>query len=338
MAPSSRYTGASTTSPVAGAPWPRARLRVPEPAGPGENPGPRAGGRTSRGTMTGSVPRWAANQSVPATHSKAAMPTPAAGKTSVASSVTAAGPIMKHSSSATDSKLKAACSRGEPASRPLHRARTMVPSDGMVAPAIAPGTKNVQVGSCNCTAVISAAVATVNTASIGSSTRRWPYESARRASRGEQNAKPREPAAETVPATPYLPVAAAMSKTVPSPNIAIGIRPMTPAAEKRQAPGIRKISAYGRSGRVSRRRKRGAGERLTVRCASSTPVIGRIAPWSSPYRTMPISFPAADRPRRPSRPVPTLLRLPADAAARRPWLDGRHARLRRVPACLVRRP
>ena len=34
-----------------------------------------------------------------------------------------------------------------------------------------------------------------------------------------------------------------MSRTVPSPNIDIGIRPMTPAAEKRQAPGIWKMSA-----------------------------------------------------------------------------------------------
>ena len=90
----------------------------------------------------------------------------------MASSVTAAGPMTKHSSSATDSKENAACSRGEPASRALHRARTMVPSDGMVAPAIAPGTKNAQVGSCSSTATISAAVATENTASSGSSTRR----------------------------------------------------------------------------------------------------------------------------------------------------------------------
>ena len=45
------------------------------------------------------------------------------------------------------------------------------------------------------------------------------------------------------PATPYVPVVAEMSRTVPSPNIDIGIRPMTAAAEKRQAPGIRKISA-----------------------------------------------------------------------------------------------
>jgi hypothetical protein len=65
-----------------------------------------------------------------------------------------------------------------------------------------------------------------------------------------------------------------MTRTVPSPNIDIGIRPMTPATEKRQAPGIVKISAYGRSGLVSRP----AGERLAGLSASSSPVIGRIAP------------------------------------------------------------
>jgi hypothetical protein len=90
----------------------------------------------------------------------------------VASSVTAAGPTMKHNSSATDSKENAVCSPGEPASRALHRARTMVPSDGMVAPAIAPATKNAQVASRSSTAAISAAVAMANTASSGSSTRR----------------------------------------------------------------------------------------------------------------------------------------------------------------------
>jgi len=237
IAPSKRYTGTSTTRPGAGAPRTRGAPETRDVRGSGVPAG--ASGRT----MTGSVPRWAANQSVPATHNSAATPTPAAGKTSVASSVTAAGPITKHSSSATDSKLKAACSRDEPASRTLHRARTMVPRDGMVAPAIAPGTKNAQVGSRNCTAAISAAVARANTVRPGSSTRRWPRASTRREIRGVENAKPREPAADTAPAMPYRPVVAAMSKTVPSPNIDIGIRPMTPAAEKRQAPGIRKISA-----------------------------------------------------------------------------------------------
>src|ERR1019366_5661450 len=208
IAPSKKYTGASTTSPGAGAPRPR------------ETPGIRAAPRdraASGRTMTGSVPRWAANQRVPATHSSAATPTPDAGKTSVASNVTAAGPITKQSSSATDSKLKAACRLGEPASRTLHRARTIVPRDGMAEPATAPGTKNVQVGSRSCTAMIS---------------------------------------------------------TAPSPNIDIGIRPITAAAEKRQAPGIRKISAYGRSERVNRR----AGERLTVRFVSSALVIGPLSP------------------------------------------------------------
>ena len=82
----------------------------------------------------------------------------------------------------------------------------MVPSDGMVAPAIAPGTKNAQVGSRSATAAIRAAVAVANTASSGSSTRRWPRESTSRAIRGEENAYPSEPTADTAPATPYLPV------------------------------------------------------------------------------------------------------------------------------------
>jgi len=34
-----------------------------------------------------------------------------------------------------------------------------------------------------------------------------------------------------------------MSRTVPSPNMDIGIRPMSAAAEKRQAPGMLKMSA-----------------------------------------------------------------------------------------------
>jgi hypothetical protein len=172
IAPSKKYTGASKTSPGAGAPRPRELLRCQAAAADRAPPGPRGPGAASGATMTGSVPRWAANQSVPATHSRAATPTPEAGKTSVASSVTAAGPITKQSSSATDSKLKAACSLGEPASRTLQRVRTIVPRDGMAEPAIAPGAKNAQVGRCSSTAAISAAVARANTVSKGSSTRR----------------------------------------------------------------------------------------------------------------------------------------------------------------------
>ena len=160
IAPSSMYTGASTISPGAGTPRTRPARR---PA--------RLAGR-SRRTTAGSVPRSAANHSVPTRHSTAATPTPEAGKTSVASSVTAAGPTMKHSSSATDSKENAVCSRGEPASRTLQRVRTIAPSDGMADPATAPGTKNAQVGSLSSTATMSSAVATVNTTSSGIRTRR----------------------------------------------------------------------------------------------------------------------------------------------------------------------
>ena len=156
IAPSSRYTGASTTRPGAATPRTRSLRRT---------------GPAARATA-GSVLRSATNHRVPPRHSRAATPTPAAGNTSVASRVTAAGPMTKHSSSATDSNENAACSRGEPASRTLHRARTIVPSDGMVAPATAPETKKAQVGACSSTVTIRAAVATVNTVSTGSRTRR----------------------------------------------------------------------------------------------------------------------------------------------------------------------
>src|SRR5579864_6425929 len=89
IAPSSRYTGASTTSPGAAAPLAFA-VRPPDTS-----------------ITWGSVRRSAANHKVPARQSSAAVPTPAAGNTSVASNVTAAGPITKHSSSATDSKENA---------------------------------------------------------------------------------------------------------------------------------------------------------------------------------------------------------------------------------------
>jgi len=191
------------------------------------------------------VSRCAANHSVPARQSSAAVPTPAAGRTSVASSVTAAGPITKHSSSATDSRENAVCSRGEPASRALHRARTIEPSEGMVAPATVPGGNSAQSGACSCTAAISPATLIAKMTTSGMSTRRWPRESASRAICGAQAARASDPAAETLPATPYWPVPAEISSTVPSPNIAIGIRPMTPATEKRHARGTRKISAYG---------------------------------------------------------------------------------------------
>ena len=179
IAPSSRYTGTSTTRLGAAAAR-RARGAPARPAGPAR--------RRSARTAAGSVRRWAANHKVPARHSSTATPTPAAGNTSVASSVTAAGPITKHTSSATDSKENAVCSRGEPASSALHRARTMVPSDGMAAPAITPGANQAQAGRPASTAATSAAVAAVNTASSGRSTRRWPRASTSRPICGEVNA------------------------------------------------------------------------------------------------------------------------------------------------------
>src|ERR1700733_782984 len=91
-----------------------------------------------------------------------------------------------------------------------------------------------------------------------------------------------------------------MSSTVPSPNIDIGIRPMPPAAENRQAPGIRRTSAYGRSGRASSP----AGERLSRRSAISRSV-SQTTTLSEPVNRVPESSP----------PPPRL-------ASRGCWLDG----------------
>jgi len=191
----------------------------------------------------GSVERCDANHSVPARQSSAADATPAAGCSWVASSVTMAGPSTKHTSSATDSRENAVCSRGELPSSALHRARAIGPSEGMVAPATMPGRNSAQSGASSSTAMISPATLATKMSTSGTSTRCWPRVSTSRAICGALAAPPSEPAAATLPATPYRPVTAEMSSTTPRPNMAIGIRPMIPASEKRHARGMRKISA-----------------------------------------------------------------------------------------------
>lgn len=171
--------GTSTTSPGAAA---RARRAGPSSAAGADT------ADTADTAATGSVARCAASHSVPVSASTAATPTPEAGCTSVASRVTAPGPMMKHSSSATDSNENAVCSRDVPESSVLHRALTIVPSDGMVAPEIAPGRKKAQVGALSSTARISPAVDSTNTRTSGCSTQRWPCPSASRATLGATNA------------------------------------------------------------------------------------------------------------------------------------------------------
>jgi hypothetical protein len=150
---------------------------------------------------------------------------------------------MKHTSSATDSSENAVCSLGESASSALHRARAIGPSVGIVAPPTMPVTKSAQSGARTCTATISPVTLATKTVTIGIKTLRCPRVSTSRAICGAQAASASEPAADTLPATPYLPVTAEMSSTVPRPNMAIGIRPMIPATEKRQARRMAKISA-----------------------------------------------------------------------------------------------
>ena len=94
------------------------------------------------------------------------------------------------------------CSRGEPASSALHRARTIGPSTGMLAPARMPGRNSTQSGAPSCTASTSPVTASANTTHSGISTRRWPSLSTRRASCGAHSAAPSDPDAATLPATP----------------------------------------------------------------------------------------------------------------------------------------
>ena len=128
--------------------------------------------------------------------------TPAAGYSWVASRVTAAGPITKHSSSATDSTENAVCSRGDPASRADQRARAIGPVCGMVAPPAMPQANSVQSGARSATAADSPATDSAKVTHTGMSTRCWPSRSASRPSCGAHTAPPIDPAADTLPARP----------------------------------------------------------------------------------------------------------------------------------------
>ena len=94
------------------------------------------------------------------------------------------------------------CSRGEPASSALHRARTIGPSTGMLAPPRMPGRNSIQSGAPSCTASTSPVTASAKTTHSGISTRRWPSLSTSRASCGAHSAAPSDPDAATLPATP----------------------------------------------------------------------------------------------------------------------------------------
>ncbi len=230
---------AATRASVTAAAATRASVTAAAATGERDCGGRDPGGRATAGCGAGWVRRWTASASVPATLSAAATMIPAAGNTSVASSVTSAGPITKIISSATDSSAYAVGRPPARASRVLHRARTMEPSPGMVAPAAPPLASSAQAGARTCAQSTKAAAATANRNAWGIRTRSWPSRSVSRAASGVQTAEPTAPAAATRPARPYRPVAAAISSTVPSPIIEIGIRPTNAAAENRSAPGRR---------------------------------------------------------------------------------------------------
>ena len=152
--------------------------------------------------MGGSVARCDANHSDPARQLAAARVTPAAGCSWVTSTVTAAGPITKHSSSATDSTENAACSRGDPVSSTDQRARAIGPSCGMAAPPALPAANSVQSGARSCTAATRPATDSAKIRQAGTSTRCCPILSVSLPSCGAQTALASAEAAATLPATP----------------------------------------------------------------------------------------------------------------------------------------
>ena len=141
-----------------------------------------------RGLAGGSLRRCMASSRVPVTHAAIATPTPAAGWTSVASSVTSAGPMTKIISSATDSREYAVCSRAGSPSSVLQRDLTIGPTDGMDAPASAPVIRSVHNGARSSAQATNATVLSANDAASGRSTRCWPNRSASLAACGAKMA------------------------------------------------------------------------------------------------------------------------------------------------------
>ena len=113
---------------------------------------------------------------------------PAAGYTSVASTVTITGPTTKIISSLTDSKANAVCSRGESPSSALQRARTIEPSEGIDAPAATPDSTSAHTGARNSAQPMKMIVLSAKIRASGLSTRCWPNRSASLAACGAQTA------------------------------------------------------------------------------------------------------------------------------------------------------
>ena len=106
---------------------------------------------------------------------------------------------MKTNSSTTDSIASAVGRRWLPRSMCVHRTRIIDDTGGMQAPASPAETKTIQSGQSPFTAKRKISPDGTKTASTGSSTRRCPWESARRPSTGPASAVVTAPTAATAP-------------------------------------------------------------------------------------------------------------------------------------------
>ena len=145
---------------------------------------------------------WPTRTAVPTTVATTAVTSPASGCTVVARVVTSAGPTMKTTSSITDSKAKAVCSRLRSSMRWDQRARMDEPICGSPAPATAANRCGQGAPRPDSTATIIPTSPRVNIPAATGSTRLWPSRSISRAWRMAKEALATRKAADTVPAWP----------------------------------------------------------------------------------------------------------------------------------------
>ncbi len=138
-------------------------------------------------------------------------------------------------------------SSGVPPSRCAHRARTDDPAEEKPSPAPAAAATVTASGQPSSTLVINRVRLVQLTTAAVTRTRAWPTRSMARPQSGAATAPARVLTPVTRPACPNEPVVIEISRTVPSPVIAIGSRATSPATLKARARGSARTVAYAPS-------------------------------------------------------------------------------------------
>lgn len=155
--------------------------------------------RSATGASGGCVPTCASRATPPTSPMPRPTTTPAAGCTSVASSVTTGGATTKAASSATDSTEYAVCRRAGSEVVALQRERTAEPMSITETPATTASANQVQTGAPSSTAATRPREAATSSGSDRASARRWPQRSMTRDQSGPAAASERVSVPETAP-------------------------------------------------------------------------------------------------------------------------------------------